>query len=175
MTKKSAMTFLGLALNWKWHHPPPPFGNSTEIHLIWCGYPSLMCIYKISFIRVYLSIYCLQPAGCIFIKSYFFATTSTNQPPSPPDRPTNHRPSVLSPSPTINPVFLYLPYPTINHDNQDDQPSIKSFLHLQYDGQSDLFISQSRASSNHLWNFIRDFHYVVIVFVEHFVLNLLLA
>ena len=132
MTKKSAMTFLGLALNWKWHHPPPPFGNSTEIHLIWCGYPSLMCIYKISFIRVYLSIYCLQPAGCIFIKSYFFATTSTNQPPSPPDRPTNHRPSVLSPSPTINPVFLYLPYPTINHDNQDDQPSIKSFLHLQY-------------------------------------------
>ena len=70
-----------------------------------------MCIYKISFIRVYLSIYCLQPAGCIFIKSYFFATTST----------TNHH-HHLTNQPTTDQVFcLHL------------QRSIRSFyiFHIQ--------------------------------------------
>ena len=93
-----------------------------------------MCIYQISFIRVYLSIYCLQPAGWIFIKSFL-----------PPLQPTNHH-HHLTNQPTTDQVFcLHLqrsirsfyifhiqPSTMITIINQDDQPSIKSFLHLQY-------------------------------------------
>ena len=100
-------------LDWKWL--PPIWKLSRNLSgLVWVAVPN---VYLPNLIYTSLFIYLLSAASRLNIYQIFFATTSTNEPPSPPDQPTNHRPSVLSPSPTINPIFLYLPYPTINHDN----------------------------------------------------------